>query len=56
MNVVRLKKELKGGKAVFGIERTIKNIKLGKTKTVFLAKNCPERFKEKIKLYTIMTL
>ena len=53
MSLSRLKKELQNNKPVFGFERTIKNIKIGKTKIVFLAKNCPEDFKEKIKLYNV---
>lgn len=51
MSLDKLKKVLKEGKVVYGTERTLENLKLGKTKYVFLSKNCPEEIKEKIKKY-----
>ncbi|MFH1592192.1 MAG: ribosomal L7Ae/L30e/S12e/Gadd45 family protein [Candidatus Woesearchaeota archaeon] len=53
MTIARLKNELKSGKVVFGFEKTLKNIKLGKAKTVFLAKNCPDDFRNKLKGYGV---
>ncbi|MEK6826062.1 MAG: ribosomal L7Ae/L30e/S12e/Gadd45 family protein [Nanoarchaeota archaeon] len=53
MSSSRLKKELQDGKAVFGFDKTIKNIKQGKTKVVFLASNCPSDLKYRISLYNV---
>jgi len=53
MSLERLKKELEKSKPIFGFKRTIKNIKLGKTKLVFLAGNCPKKFMDKITPYNI---
>jgi len=46
-----LKAALKEKEITFGTERTIKNLKLSKVGTVFLASNCPEKVKEQIKYY-----
>lgn len=43
-----LKKVIKDQKVIIGTERTIKNLKLGKAKKVFLASNCPKKVKEEI--------
>jgi len=53
MSVEKLKKALKEEKIIYGIDNTIKNLKLGKTKSVFLAKNCPVEIREEIKKYKI---
>ena len=52
MSMEDLKKALKEKKLVFGTERTIKNLKLGKAKAVFLAKNCPKATREDINYYS----
>lgn len=46
-----LKKILKEKELVIGTERTLKNLKLGKIKKVFLAKNCSAGIREEIKRY-----
>ena len=51
MTLAKLRKALKDDKVIFGTERTLKNLKLGKTKAVFLTSNCPERIKKEIKSY-----
>ena len=51
MSIVKLKKALKEQKVIFGTQRTLKNIKLGHTKVVFLASNCQEDIKKQIKSY-----
>ncbi len=53
MSLPKLKKALKEKKIVYGVERTMKNLKLGKTTAIFLAKNCPEDLKKKIKKYSV---
>ena len=53
MTMEKLKQELQNSKPIFGFERALKNIKQGKTKTVFLSSNCPREFKERIKLYGV---
>ena len=53
MSTERLKKELQNNKPTFGFEKTMKNIKIGKTKIVFAARNCPEEFKRMIRLYSV---
>ncbi len=42
---------LKKGKIVIGTEVTLKALKNGKAKSVFLAKNCPEDLRKQIKKY-----
>ena len=51
MSLAKLKKAIKEQKVIFGTTRTLKNIKLGYTKVVFLASNCPEKTKNQIKSY-----
>ena len=46
-----LKLALKEKGIIIGTERTIKNLKLGKTKKVFLASNCKPEIKESIEYY-----
>ena len=52
MSIELLKKSLKEDKLVYGFQSTLKNIKNGKTTKVFLASNCPEKFKEEVKKYS----
>jgi len=53
MSLDKLKKALKQEKIIYGTEKTLKNLRLGKTKTVFLAGNCPIEAREKMKKYKI---
>ncbi len=51
MSSEQLKKALEKEKMVFGSERTIKKLKRGNVKKVFLASNCKKEIKEKIEHY-----
>ena len=51
MSVDLLKKALKDEKCTFGLNETLKNLKLGKAKTVFLAQDCNALQREKILHY-----
>ncbi len=51
MSVEQLKKALKEEKCTFGLNETLKNVKLGKAKTVFLAQDCNSLEREKILHY-----
>lgn len=51
MSVEQLKKALKEEKCTFGLNETLKNIKLGKAKNVFLAQDCKAAEREKILHY-----
>jgi len=42
---------VKTGKVAFGAKNTIKNVKLGKTKLVVVASNCPRKVREDIEYY-----
>jgi len=53
MSIEKLKKEVQNGKAVYGFNKTMKNLKLGKSKLIFLARNCPREFKEKLHMYPV---
>tara|TARA_Y100000310_G_scaffold308868_1_gene352407 strand:- start:2165 stop:2410 length:246 start_codon:yes stop_codon:yes gene_type:complete len=48
---MNLSDALKQGKVVIGTESTLKALKNGKVKEVFLAKNCPEDLKKQIERY-----
>lgn len=50
MSTTELKKALKND-VIFGTDRVIKRLKLGKLKKVFLAKNCKEDVKEDVLYY-----
>lgn len=47
----KIKEALKKKELVFGTEKTLKNLKKGKTKTVFLSSNTPKKIREEIKHY-----
>jgi len=51
MSILKLKKALKEKDLIIGTKRTLKNLKLGYTKVVFIASNCPEKIKKEIKSY-----
>jgi ribosomal protein L30E len=52
MSLKNLKNVLKENKLSFGTESTIKNLKKGKVKEVFISKNCPEDIKKRIEYYS----
>ena len=52
-NLQELKKALKEKTVVFGTKRTLKNLKLGKCKKVFISSNCPKLVREEIKSYDV---
>ena len=52
MSLSKLKEAIKNKNIVYGTQVTLKNLKLGKTKTVFLARDCPNETKDKIKKYS----
>ncbi|MBU3940479.1 MAG: ribosomal L7Ae/L30e/S12e/Gadd45 family protein [Nanoarchaeota archaeon] len=49
--IENLQKELKENKLVFGTKESLKAIKTGKAKEVFLAKNIDEEVKEEVEKY-----
>ena len=53
MSLTKLKDIIKEKNIVYGSERTLKNLKIGKTKIVFLASNCPSKIRDKIKSYSV---
>lgn len=53
MSIVKLRAALKTGKVIYGSERTLKNLKTGKVKTVFLSSTCPGDVREIIKGYDV---
>ena len=46
-----IKELLKDKDLTFGTERTIKRLRIGDVKSVFIAKNCPENVRKTIKHY-----
>ncbi len=53
MSSSKLKNILKEKDIIYGTEKTLKNLKLGKTKMVFLASNCPKDIRDRIKSYNV---
>ncbi len=53
MSLDELKKALKEKTLVYGLKRTLKNLKLGKCKKVFLANNCSEEMRKKVKNFDV---
>jgi large subunit ribosomal protein L30e len=51
MSITNLKKAIKDKKLTIGTERTIKTLKNGKLKEVFMASNCPEEIKKQVRNY-----
>ena len=52
MELKNLKNALKENKLFMGTESTIKALKKGKVKEVFISKNCPEYIRKRIKNYS----
>ena len=46
-----IRKLAESGKLVIGTARTVKQLKLGKIKAVFITSNCPDSVREDIKKY-----
>jgi large subunit ribosomal protein L30e len=55
MSVENLKKAIKEKNLTIGTEETIKSLKKGDVKEVFVAKNCPGILRRKVKNYSEMT-
>mgnify|MGYP001566018642 CR=1 FL=1 len=51
MSLADLKKAVKEEKLVFGTDRTLKMIRKGKAKKVFISSNCSKQVREDIKHY-----
>lgn len=51
MSIAELKKALKEKTITFGSKKTLKMLKNGKAKKVFLASNCPEETREAVEHY-----
>jgi ribosomal protein L30E len=49
--IAEIKKGMKGKKLVIGVNRTIKNLKLGKLEKVLISSNCPAQIKLDVKTY-----
>jgi ribosomal protein L30E len=55
MTVAELKKLVGNSKLILGMQRTLKEVKRGNVKTVFLAKNCSKEMKESIEVNAKMS-
>ena len=55
MSLDNLKKAIKEKKLIIGTEETIKSLKKGEVKEVFVAKNCPGILRRKVKNYGEIT-
>ncbi len=55
MSLEELRSAMKTKKLVFGANKTIKNLKAAKTKTVFLASNCSKDIEDNIIHYAKMS-
>ncbi len=51
MSLDNLKKAIKEKKLTIGTEKTIKALKKGEAKEVFISKNCPELLRKQVKNY-----
>jgi len=51
-DISEIRKLLKEKKMIIGTQRTLKNLKLGKIKKVYLSSNCSEKAKESIAHYS----
>ena len=49
--IEEIKKIAKTGKVIFGREETLKNLKRGTLKKVYLSSNCPQELKQDIAYY-----
>lgn len=53
--IAEIRKLLKGKNIIIGTEKTIKSLKLGKTKEIYLSSNCPENIINTIEHYSKLT-
>ncbi len=53
MSMELLKKSLKEDKLVYGFRNALLGLKNGKVSKIYLAKNCPDEFKNKLKNYDV---
>ncbi len=51
MKMEDLKALIKEGKAIVGTDESIKNLKQGNVKKVFITSNCPQKTKDQVKKY-----
>lgn len=51
MSVDEIKKQLKTGKLLLGVNQTLKNLKLGKLEKVFVSSNCKQSVLDDINYY-----
>ena len=51
-NISEIRKLVKQKNIIIGTDRTLKNLKLGKIKTIYLSSNCSEKTKETIAHYS----
>ncbi len=54
MSVAKLREALKSQKITYGTRETLRNVKLGKTKTVFLSKDCEESTRKSLRYYSAL--
>ncbi len=51
-NIAEIRKLLKNKGTIIGSERTLKNLKLGKVKKVYLSSNCADDVRDRIEHYS----
>ena len=51
-DISEIRKLIKGKKIMIGLDRALKNLRLGKISKVYLSSNCSENTSEKIKHYS----
>ncbi len=55
MTIAEVKKQLESNKLVFGTERSMQQLKLGKAQKIFLSKNCPDKIRNDIFHYASLS-
>ena len=50
-----IKKIIKSGNVIFGTQRTVKSLRLGKVEKIMISSNCPERVEKNINYYAGLT-
>lgn len=55
MTLAELKKALKEQTIIFGTEKTLKKLKKGEAKKIFISSNCPQHIKKDIEHYAKLT-
>lgn len=54
-NISNIKKAVEDKKAIIGTERTLKALKDGQLRTVYVTTNCPNKVKQDIAYYSTLT-